>query len=129
MNTTDEALLAEFMTWAYEPLTLAPRQDYDLELAVVDFAPLLLEMASDPACPKRDYVLGVLYILAGEAVRSGFRSPSRSQLEQVVQQAERAVDPWVTTWARRTRALIATPETFEYTAWCGHGLAGRPVDD
>ncbi|MFF5992827.1 hypothetical protein [Prauserella flavalba] len=67
MGTADEELLAEFGTWAYEPLTLAPRQDYDLELAVIDFAPLLLEIASDPACPKRDFALGVLYILAGDA--------------------------------------------------------------
>ncbi|MFD4255863.1 hypothetical protein [Amycolatopsis thermoflava] len=119
----------ELRAWAYDPDAQEPYEDWDLMISDVELGPTLVELVADPNCPHREYLLGVLYILSGDAVRTEYWRASRADLEEVVRRAEQTSDQWVMTWARRTRALIAAPEMFEYYAWCDHGLARRPVDD
>ena len=70
----------------------------------------------------------MLYLFVGDAVRSKYRSASKTAVEESLKLTDPLPDPWVKTWARRSRALLAAPETFEYDAWCGHGLARTPID-
>ena len=122
----------ELRAWAHDPAADAPK-DWDVVLAAgYERAPVLVELVADPTCPNRQYLLGVLYIMAGQEARRLLRTPSgrvpARELQEVVELAERAAEPWLVTWATRTRALMEEPETFEYAAWCGHGLASRPLD-
>jgi hypothetical protein len=117
---------AEITAWAYsgEP---EPMEDWDLMLSDLELAPLLLELISDSACPSRSYLLGSLYVLTGDAVRTSYRDISQQQLTVLTRQAEALDDPWTSTWAKRTKILMNAPETFVYEAWCGWGLSRTPV--
>lgn len=54
---------AEITTWAYEPASMWPGQDWDLAVTDDHNAHLLLKLASDPACPKREFFLRCLELL------------------------------------------------------------------
>ncbi|MFD9888339.1 hypothetical protein ACFWY9_03295 [Amycolatopsis sp. NPDC059027] len=118
---------AEITAWAYTPGAEQPMEDWDLILALTDKG-LLLELVADPSCPQREILLSCLYIYTGDAVRARYRTSPERDLLAVLAQAEKYDEPWLTTWAKRTRALMAAPETFDYDAWCGEGLARSPVD-
>ena len=52
---------AEIEQWAYdEDAILWDCQDEDLLLHDVDYIPILTALARDPACPKGEYVLGII---------------------------------------------------------------------
>ncbi|MFE0025827.1 hypothetical protein [Amycolatopsis sp. NPDC059021] len=118
---------AEITAWACTPGAEEPMQDWDLVLSHTDKG-LLLELAADPSCPQRETMLSCLYIYAGDAVRTQYRAHPEHELLTMLDQAAGYAEPWTRTWATRTRALMAAPETFDYDAWCGEGLARSPVD-
>jgi hypothetical protein len=115
--------------WAYAADAVAPvSQDWDIIATSPDLASLFLALAADRKCPQRRFFLGCLYLLAGDAVRTGFRTLPQQRLTELTTEAETIGEAWVRTWARRTRALIATPASFSYDAWCdSRGLARTPV--
>ncbi|AUG75857.1 hypothetical protein CFP65_0936 [Kitasatospora sp. MMS16-BH015] len=119
----------ELTTWAYTRNAPAPfDQDWDIILTRPAFGPLFLSLAADRKCPNRRFFLGCLYLLAGTAVRSHFRTMPEAALTALTHQATSPANPWTTTWATRTRALLRSPESFTYTAWCTpQGLAARPT--
>jgi hypothetical protein len=83
---------------------------------------------ADRKCPNRHFFLGCLYLLAGDAVRTGFRTMSKESLIALTGEAVSAREAWVSTWAARTRALVRSPGTFDYGDWCEPGgLARRPI--
>lgn len=119
-DPTDE----EIREWAYgSPPTMEPVQDFDLMVATSERLPLLLELAADSACPSHDWFLHCLYLVVGDAVRTNFRTCLRSQVEAYVALGGLSSAPTVQRWAERTDALLASPESFSYDAWCAGGLA------
>jgi hypothetical protein len=64
-----------------------------------------------------------LYLLVGDAVRSGYRSLARQLLEVIVERGDECSHRDVALWQTRSRELMRHPERFEYEAWCGGGLA------
>ena len=46
--------------WGYDEQLWLIEQDEDLILGDVQYIPLLLEFAADPACPKREYALRIV---------------------------------------------------------------------
>ncbi|MEV5575278.1 hypothetical protein AB0L06_35015 [Spirillospora sp. NPDC052269] len=119
----------EVVRWAYDPDAYAPTQDFDLMLDSVDVSRVLPGLVADPECPKRGFFLGALYVISGDAVRSKYSLKTREHLKSLLRLADELDEPVTATWARRTRALMANPETFEYDLWCDGGLARRPYDD
>lgn len=105
-----------------------PMEDWDLVLANLRHADLLVELVVDENCPSRRYVLGALYVLVGEAVRSEFRKVSPADLEPVLAKAAASANAWAECWAARAARLIANPAEFDYAAWCAGGLAKRPMN-
>jgi hypothetical protein len=113
----------EIAAWAYRPDAVEAVQDWDLAIVSVDRAPLLVRLATDPACPTRDYFLRVLYLLVGDRVRAAPGDGSSWEpVERVLRLAEAMPDARITRWVARARALAAHPEQFDYGAWCGGGL-------
>jgi hypothetical protein len=115
----------EVRAWAYSG-DLAPEQDWDLVLAEVHLAPTLIELVADERCPGRDFPLRVLYLLVGDAVRSGYQQTRPEDLEPLFSEAERRGELGLTTWATRSRQLLEQPDRFDYAAWCDGGLAREP---
>ncbi|GII33876.1 hypothetical protein [Planotetraspora mira] len=119
---------AEIRRWAFSADAEHPMQDWDLMVATPDLAPHLLILVADRKCPQRTFLLGCLYLLAGDAVRTQYRTLAKDRLAKLTREADELGDSWTRTWARRTRALVEKPATFDYDAWCGRGLARVPIE-
>lgn len=112
--------------WAYTPDAEYPDempQDWDLCVATIDRAQLLLEFASDAACPTRGFFLGCLYILAGDCVRLEHHQRDLTKLRDILRAVPPTAPKEVLLWAERTNYLIAHPESFEYGKWGWGDLA------
>ena len=115
--------LDEIRAWAYTPGALEPMQDWDLILEGGRHDRLYLELASDPHCPMASYFLHVLYLVVGDAIRTGYESRARDVIEDLLECGERAGPLALRRWAERARRLMAHPAEFSYAAWCGGDLA------
>ncbi|WP_232805818.1 hypothetical protein [Glycomyces xiaoerkulensis] len=117
----------EIRAWALDPHSVAPEgRQWDLTLATDELVDAWLELAADPTCPKRSFALHVLYIYAGDAVRTKFRVHTRKRIDRLLERAEETRDQYVGLWAANTRALIDQPDLFDYDEWCNGGLVLRP---
>ncbi|SUA27774.1 Uncharacterised protein [Mycobacterium senegalense] len=116
VNPTPE----EIRVWAYSG-AFEPMQDWDLIIADVDNLELLLELAGDPACSAREYLLGSLYCLVGH---SDLTDP---RLLRTAESARASSDAWIATWGRRVCQAAEHLSDFDRTDWCGwDGFRSNP---
>jgi hypothetical protein len=113
----------EVRAWAYQRDPVEPVQDWDLGLSIARHDKVYLDLVSDQACPARQYLLRVLYLIVGDAVRTGFRSADRGDIDALLVRAGAYADSDIRRWRERSRDLLAHPEKFTYDAWCAGGLA------
>lgn len=118
---------AEIRAWA-ACNDLEPMEDWDLVLADLRHADLLVELVADEDCRSRRYLLTALYALVGTAVRDGFAAVPQPDLEAVLAKGRATGTAWLRTWADRSARLIANPTEFDYALWCAGGLAKRPMN-
>ncbi|MFG2903290.1 hypothetical protein ACGFZH_40200 [Streptomyces zaomyceticus] len=120
---------AEMAAWAYAPEAQPPvAQDWDIIATRPAFGSLFLTFAADRRCPQRRFFLSCLYLLAGDAVRTRFWTMPEAVLSALTDEAMSVGEAWVGTWGARTRALLRSPESFEYEDWCDpSGLASTPT--
>lgn len=117
----------EIRAWALDAYSVAPEgRQWDLTLATDELAEAWLELAADELCPKRSFALHVLYIYAGDAVRTKFRVHPRKKVDKLLDKANGLRDQYVGLWAANTKALIRQPDLFDYDEWCNGGLVRRP---
>jgi hypothetical protein len=126
MNDPWNPTEAEVRDWAYQPDAMEPEQDWHLVLPGTGFEELYLGLVADPACPTRGYFLEVLYLLVGDAVRTGYGVHREERVEVLLERGLASGDPDLALWAERSRELKAHPEAFSYDAWCRGGLARTP---
>lgn len=105
-----------------------PMEDWDLVLADLRYAAVLVDLVADERCPSRRYLLTALYALVGNAVRDGFATAPRPGLEALLATAGQTGNAWLQAWADRSAQLIANPAEFDYALWCAGGLAKRPMN-
>ncbi|MFQ3555875.1 hypothetical protein QZN11_03545 [Streptomyces gramineus] len=119
----------EMTAWAYAPEAQPPvSQDWDILATRPDFGSLFLALVADRQCPHRHFFLGCLYLLTGDAVRTRFHTMPEVDLNALADEAMSIGEAWVSTWAARTRALVRSPESFDYEEWCdAGGLASTPL--
>lgn len=117
---------AEVRDWAYQPGAMEPEQDWHLALSDTGFEARYLDFVADPACPNSDYFLWVLYLIVGDAVRTGYRTHSAENVEVLLERGLATGNPELALWAESSRELMRRPETFDYDLWCGGGLARTP---
>lgn len=116
----------EVRAWAYQADAIEPEQDWHLALPGNGYDELYVDLVADPACPNRDFFLEVLYLLVGDAVRTGYRVFPRVRVEALLEHGLASGRPDLALWAERSRQLVARPETFVYDLWCGGDLARAP---
>jgi hypothetical protein len=113
----------ELAVWAYSDAS-EPMEDFQVIVAEPELTSTLMDLVADPSCPKRRFALGSLYCLVGHTPHGDER------LAQAVLLAERNEDPWLRTWAERSRHVIRHPEDFNRSDWCGwDGLRTTPTED
>jgi hypothetical protein len=120
---------SELRAWAYDPDSVpldSMPADWDLLVSGDHLVATLFELAMDRSCPARRFALHCLYIYAADGVRTNFKAHPKRRLRRLVEQAEKAGDELMTTWAHNTRVLLARPELFDYHDWCEGGLVRRP---
>lgn len=113
----------EIRAWAYDPNAEEPTQDFDLALSWSRHEKAYLDLASDPACPTRRYFLRVLYLIVGDAVRTGHRSVPEPVVRGFVERGGAYDHPDIRRWQERSRELMADPDRFDYQLWCAGGYA------
>jgi hypothetical protein len=124
-NPTPEELCA----WAYQADAMWPTEDWDLAVADDDRSTLVLRLATDVACPSRNFFLRCLYLLVGDAVRSGFVAHRRESVLGLLAQVPADCPPDVTRWANRSRELMAGPSSrVDYVLWCEGGYSRTERD-
>jgi hypothetical protein len=114
---------AEVRQWAYTLDADEPCQDWDLALSWAAHEREYIEFAADQECPSRKYFLRLLYFIIGDAVRNNFRTVSEARSRSFVEFGRKTASPEVRLWCERSLDLLKNPEGFEYSAWCGGGLA------
>jgi hypothetical protein len=114
----------ELFQWAYDATAAEPVQDWDLVLEHCPYESLYMEFASSSACPKQGYFLAILYLIVGDAVRTRYQTRSREEVETLLARAEQSFSSgWLQLWVKRSRELMANPESFQYEDWCAGALA------
>ncbi len=108
--------------WAYSD-DPEPQQDFDLLITGVGHEDLFLEFVEDESCAKRTYFLGCLYLFVGDAVRTGFESSSKSDVEALLGRVASAESQATRKWRERSLELIRRPEMFNYDQWCAGGFS------
>ena len=122
MNPTPDDL----RLWAYTPDAMYPDempQDWDLCITDFERAPLLLQFASDLACPNRKFFLRCLYTLVGDCIRTPAGHADILDLHKVLQLVTLDAPQDIQLWVRRTEHLLAHPETYDYDHWGWGDLA------
>lgn len=110
--------------WAFDPCSVEPIDDWNLVLAQQPHGELYLRLAAAPDCPQAPYFLCLLYLIVGNAVRSDYATKPRYEIEHLLAVADADyAEPQIKLWAKRSVALIAHPELFNYTDWCCGALA------
>lgn len=91
-----------------------PVEDFDLIVAAIhDRVSLLLELSTSP---QREFFVGCLYLVVGDAVRSNFNTTALPDLEFALDHSTEAAlsDPAIARWLSDSRRLLAHPDTFNY---------------
>jgi hypothetical protein len=109
------------LDWAMNPDEELPTQDFDLAVAELCFADVILRLAIDSTCPKRDFFLHCAYLIVGDAVMSSYETRSKSDVEQYLMQVKAAHHPNLDALHERAIALMSDPSSFDYDLWCGGG--------
>jgi len=66
--------------WAYDSKALCPVQDFNLAVADLSLAEVILDIASDDECPKQLLFLQCAYLIIGDAVRSNYKTYRRYEI-------------------------------------------------
>ena len=121
----DDPVAAELRAWAYTPDAEPPSQDFDLMLANTGRDALFVEFAGDGACPTREWFLSVLYLMVGDAVRTGFATLSEPGVRTLLARADDVDSVRLRRWREQSVRLMGDPGSFDYEDWCAGGLARR----
>lgn len=116
---------AQLRAWAYAPDAEALCQDFDLMLANTGRDALFVEFAADGACPTREWCLSVLYLMVGDAVRTGLATLSESGVRTLLARADGIDSVPLRRWQERSLRLMRDPASFDYDDWCAGALARR----
>ncbi len=126
---TSHPTAGELRVWAYESGVFAPVEDWDLIISWLPYERLFLAFAADDRCPNAGFFLSLLYLIVGDAVRSGFTYKSKDDVMGLLNLADREFPKGVIfLWVQRSRNLLEHPETLRYEDWCAGGLARRCDD-
>lgn len=89
--------------WAYSPNTDFAAQDEDLAVSQALHVPLLIELASDPGCPKRAYILAIVDCMLVNARRTGYNRKLLREARNLVAQSSL---PDLRSWAHDLDELL-----------------------
>ena len=118
---------SQLRMWAYDPDSFkSVGQDFELTVAGLHRASIILECASDNECPMQHFFVNCAYLIVGNLM-----SPSSYSLElerdvlAFLRQAEKTGNKHLLEFVWRARYLIENPSEFDCDQWCGGVLARK----
>lgn len=120
--------IKEIRAWAFEQDSFWPEQDFDLSVAELQFADLIIELSCDVSCPKKDFFLSCAYIIVGDAVMTEYESRSKEEVEQFLQQLKATNNERLLTLYKAGKKLVAKPSSFDYDFWCSEGCLAQYIE-
>lgn len=115
---------SQLRMWAYDSDSfVSVGQDFELTVASLDRANIILECASDNDCPKQHFFVNCAYIIVGDAVRGDHAHCSENDVLAFVRRAEKTGNEHLLEFVWRARDLVENPTKFDYDQWCGGGLS------
>ncbi|MEM9282173.1 MAG: hypothetical protein AAGA96_10120 [Verrucomicrobiota bacterium] len=118
----------EIRNWAYTEGAMEPEQDWDLHLANLREFDLFTELAADDDCPSWDYFLRLLYLIVGDAVRTGFQTESEETIRDILKATEKIPRHRFHVLRLRSDELLKRPESFAYDDWCAGILVAKDLE-
>ncbi|BDS07431.1 hypothetical protein NT6N_24710 [Oceaniferula spumae] len=125
MRDTCNPYADDIREWAYDPKAMEPEQDWDLIISHLPYDELFVELAADNDCPKWDYFMSLIYLIAGDAVRTNYVSESRDRVGRLISCTERIPRHRFHVFRSRYKDLCDAPETFCYDDWCAGGWVAK----
>ena len=109
----------EIKAWAFSE-DLWPEQDWDLAVndGRNDF--LLIQLACDESCPKRDFFLHSIYFMVGDSVYSNAPVERIEELRELISKVPHEASSEIDKWRREAMDLLRDPSKFEYDYWCDY---------
>lgn len=108
---------AEIFAWAFDANASSPDHDWDLVVADLRYKHLILFLATNEKCPKRDFFLSCLYLIVESAVQSNWQNFKQAEIKQLLIDAHQYDDAEISQWIERAKPLIADPSQFDPQAW------------
>lgn len=96
----------EIKAWASAEDADSPTQDWDLVLANMEHAGVVLSLASDMLCPNREFFEGVLRTMLDDCLRSEGQALSVADAQSLLSQALKSANTGVASWARATQLRL-----------------------
>jgi hypothetical protein len=121
---------AELREWAQTDGSYPEQVEQDWDLIVADWSrvDLITELAADESCPTHPFFLAVLYLMAGDCVRTPAGTANIPNLKALLERLENTLSEPLRLFRTRTLTLLADPSTFDYNQWCDGDFAyGRSM--
>ncbi len=128
MRSPENPTREDIREWAYTEGALYPIPAWDLILTWTREFDLYVELAADDECPNWDFFLGVLYQIVGEAVRTGYRTESKAQIEEFLDMTKPFPKYRFHLLRERAAKLMANPDTFDFSDWCTGQLVRQDLE-
>jgi hypothetical protein len=93
------------LDWAYDPAAAEPYPGWDLALAASSHELLLMACVADDACPRRTYLLRVLYMIV-EQWADGVSRHGIDVVQRMIRHAEHYAHPDIRLWQLRAWQLV-----------------------
>ena len=110
----------ELQKWAFEPNAYAPEQDWEWVLSKGmsnERLEACVELASDPACPTRQFFLRTLYVWVIVLAESRNFDIQRTWHDKLLDVCRGNHDPAVKRWRRRAKLVFQGVEPFDREKW------------
>ena len=113
--------IEELRLWGYDVTAPWPSQDFDLMVAEVCFSEIIIQLAIDDNCPKKDFFLSCAYIIIGDAVMTEYSSRSKEAIDEFLVSIKKENHEKLDLLYQRAIALMQDPTIFDYDLWCSEG--------
>lgn len=119
----------EIREWAYLEGEMEPEQDWDLHLANLREYDLYVELAADDSCPSWKYFQRILYLIVGDAVRTGFQTETEDSIYNLLKLTEKFPKHRFHLFRQRSLDLLQHPENFDYNGWCAGMIVAKDLKE
>lgn len=116
----------DLIKWAYLESKPEFKTEWYEQIAIIDNADTLLNLAQDEQCPRREYILKYLYYLVGTSASRHVVSDI-AKIKKLLETVESTSDQLILNWVQRSRAILQDLRKYDYIEWCQGGFVEKDL--